>query len=44
MLALEGDAYRDLGVFDAADAAESRLLDRFSADVSSVFDAPRLDA
>ena len=44
VLALEGDAYRALGVFGAGDAAESRVLDGFAADVRSVFDAPKPDA
>ncbi len=44
VLALEGDAYRDLGVFGAGDAAKSRVLDGFAAGVRSVFDAPGLDA
>ena len=43
VLALAGDAYRDLGVFGAGDAAESRALDGFAADVRSVFDAPKPD-
>ena len=41
VLAMEGDAYRELGVFAAGDAAKSRVLEGFAADVSSVFDAPK---
>ena len=41
VLALEGDAYRDIGVFGHGDTAESRVLDGFAADVRSVFDAPK---
>ena len=41
VLAMEGDAYRDLGVFAAGDAARSRVLEGFAADVSAVFDAPK---
>ena len=44
VLAHEGDAYRDLGVFGPGDAARSRVLDGFAADVRSVFDAPKPDA
>ena len=44
VLVLEGGAYRDLGVFGPGDAAESRVLDGFAADVRSVFDAPKPDA
>ena len=44
VLALDGDAYRDLGVFGAGDTAQSRVLGGFSADVRSVFDAPKPDA
>ena len=44
VLALEGGAYRDLGVFGPGDTAESRVLDGFAADVRSVFDAPKPDA
>ena len=44
VLAMEGDAYRNLGVFGAGDAARSRVLDGFAADVRSVFDAPKPDA
>ena len=44
VLALEGGAYRDLGVFGAGDTAESLVLDGFAADVRSVFDAQKPDA
>ena len=44
VLAMEGDAYSDLGVFAAGDAAKSRVLEGFAADVSSVFDAPKSGA
>ena len=41
VLAMEGDAYSGLGVFAAGDAAKSRVLEGFAADVSAVFDAPK---
>lgn len=44
MLVLEGGVDRDLGVFGAGDAARSRVLDGFAADVRAVFDAPKPDA
>ena len=44
VLAMEGDAYSDLGVLAAGDAAKSRVLEGFAADVSSVFDAPKSGA
>ena len=44
MLALESGAYVEHGVFAAGDAAPSRLLDGFAADVTAVFDAPKSGA
>ena len=41
MLALEGDAYAEHGVYAAGDTATSRLLDGFAVDVTAVFDAPK---
>ena len=40
VLALEGDAYAEHGVFGRGEAAESLLFEGFAADVSAVFDAP----
>ena len=42
VLALEGDAYVENGVYAAGDTASSRLLDGFAADVTAVFDAPKV--
>ncbi len=44
VLALEGDAYIEHGVYGAGDTAASRLLDGFAADVEAVFDAPQSGA
>lgn len=44
VLALEGDAYVEHGVFAAGDSAGSRLLQGFTADVTAVFDAPKAGA
>ena len=44
VLALEGDAYVEHGVFAAGDSAGSRLLQGFAADVTAVFDAPKAGA
>ena len=41
VLALEGGAYVEHGVFAAGDSAGSRLLQGFAADVTTVFDAPK---
>ncbi len=41
VLALEGDAYVELGAYAAGDTAPSRLLDGFAADVTAVFAAPK---
>ena len=41
VLALEGDAYVEHGVYARGHAAASRLLDGFAADVTAVFDAPK---
>ena len=41
VLAFEGDAYVEHGVFAVGDTAASRLLDGFTADVTTVFDAPK---
>ena len=40
VLALEGEAYVEHGVFGRGGAATSPLLEGFAADVSAVFDAP----
>ena len=40
VLALEGGAYVEHGVFGRGEAATSRLFEGFAADVSAVFDAP----
>ncbi len=40
VLALEGDAYVEHGVFGRGEAATSLLFEGFAADVSAVFDAP----
>ena len=44
VLALEGGAYVEHGVFGRGDTATSPLLEGFAADVSAVFDAPEPDA
>ena len=41
VLALEGEAYVEHGVYAAGDTATSRLLGGFAADVTAVFDAPK---
>ena len=40
VLALEGEAYVEHGVFGRGEAATSLLFEGFAADVSAVFDAP----
>ena len=40
VLALEGEAYAEHGVFGRGEAAASPLFEGFAADVSAVFDAP----
>ena len=44
VLVLDGDAYVEHGVHALGDAAASRLLDGFVADVTAVFDAPKTGA
>ena len=44
VLALEGEAYVEHGVFGRGGAATSRLIEGFAADVSTVFDAPESGA
>ena len=44
VLALEGDAYLEHGVFARGEAATSPLLAGFAADVDAVFDAPESGA
>ena len=44
VLALEGDAYVEHGVFGRGGSATSPLLEGFAADVSAVFDAPESGA
>ena len=44
VLALEGEAYVEHGVFGRGGAAASALLEGFTADVSAVFDAPESGA
>ena len=44
VLALEGDAYVEHGVFGRGGVATSPLLEGFTADVTEVFDAPKSGA
>ena len=44
VLALEGEAYLEHGVFARGEAATSPLLAGFAADVDAVFDAPESGA
>ena len=44
VLGLEGGAYVELGVHGRGNAARSRLLDGFTAEVTAVFDAPKSGA